>query len=74
MHSRFRALVAVALFSGAWQVQAQEDPHAYCAGAGWVPPGILDRPLPLRADTGNSTDVVTTSSDDARAYYLQGLN
>jgi tetratricopeptide (TPR) repeat protein len=74
MQSGFRALVAVALAVAALQAQAQEDPHAYCAGAGWVPPGILDRPLPLRANTGNSADEVTTSSSDARAYYLQGLN
>jgi tetratricopeptide (TPR) repeat protein len=74
MHSGFRALVAVALAAAAPQIQAQEDAHAYCAGAGWVPPGILDRPLPLRADTGNSVDEVTTSSEEARRYYLQGLN
>jgi tetratricopeptide (TPR) repeat protein len=64
-------LVWMAASAAAW---SQEDPHANCAAAGWVPPGILDRPLPLRADTGNSNDKVTTSSTDARAYYLQGLN
>jgi tetratricopeptide (TPR) repeat protein len=74
MHPGIRALVALALAAAAPQLQAQEDPHAYCAGAGWVPPGILDRPLPLRADTGNSVDAVTTSSEEARRYYLQGLN
>ena len=36
--------------------------------------GILDRPLPLRNATGNAADMVTTSSAEARAYYLQGLN
>jgi tetratricopeptide (TPR) repeat protein len=74
MHPGFRALVAAALAVATLQVQAQEDPHAYCAGAGWVPPGILDRPLPLRASTGNAADEVTTTSAAARAYYLQGLN
>ena len=39
-----------------------------------MPEGILERPLPLRTATGNSVDVVTTSSSEARAYYLQGLN
>jgi tetratricopeptide (TPR) repeat protein len=74
MRSGIRFLAAVALFVTALQAQAEEDPHANCAGGGWVPPGILGRPLPIRANTGNSKDVVTTSSDEARAYYLQGLN
>ncbi len=74
MRSGFRFCLVIALAAGSLQAQAQEDPHAFCAGAGWVPPGILDRPLPLRADTGNSKDLVTTSSEEARAYYLQGLN
>ena len=56
------------------QAWGQEDPHANCAMVGWVPEGILERPLPLRAATGNSADVVTTGSSEARAYYLQGLN
>jgi tetratricopeptide (TPR) repeat protein len=53
---------------------AQEDPHANCASMGWVPREILERPLPLRANTGNSADKVTTKSPDALAYYQQGLN
>jgi tetratricopeptide (TPR) repeat protein len=53
---------------------AQEDPHANCASMGWVPREILERPLPLRANTGNSADKVTTKSADALAYYQQGLN
>ena len=60
--------------SMAMQAWGQEDPHANCAMVGWVPEGILERPLPLRAATGNSVDAVTTSSSEARAYYLQGLN
>src|SRR5687767_7683322 len=73
MHTATRGFL-VSTLALALQLQAQEDPHAYCVGAGWVPPGILDRPLPLRANTGNSADEVTTSSDEARRYYLQGLN
>ncbi len=76
MGIRLRELTCVALASTSMAMQAwgQEDPHANCAMVGWVPEGILERPLPLRAATGNSVDAVTTSSSDARAYYLQGLN
>lgn len=63
--------IAALMTTQAW---SQDDPHANCAMIGWVPEGILERPLPLRATTGNSADVVTTSSSEARAYYLQGLN
>ncbi len=66
--------VALAATSMAMQAWSQEDPHANCASVGWVPEGILERPLPLRTATGNSVDAVTTSSSEARAYYLQGLN
>jgi tetratricopeptide (TPR) repeat protein len=68
------AYVALAATSMAMQAWGQEDPHANCAMVGWVPEGILERPLPLRTATGNSADAVTTSSSEARAYYLQGLN
>src|SRR5688572_26723807 len=64
-------LTSLSLASRAW---AQEDPHANCASIGWVPQEILERRLPLRTSTGNSADVVTTTSGEARDYYLQGLN
>ena len=66
--------VAVAAAAFATQASAQDDPHANCTAIGWVPQSVLERPVPLRVHTGNSTDVVTTSSAQARAYYLQGLN
>jgi tetratricopeptide (TPR) repeat protein len=54
---------------------AQDDPHAACTGpAGWVPREILDRPLPRRSGTGNSHEVVTTSSPEAQGFYDQGLD
>jgi len=67
-------LVALAAISVAMRAQAQEDSHANCASIGWVPQEILERPLPLRAVTGNANDPATTSSSEARAFYLQGLN
>ena len=69
-----KAVFILAATALATQAFAQDDPHAHCTAVGWVPQSILERPLPLRATTGNSTDVVTTSSAEARAYYLQGLN
>jgi tetratricopeptide (TPR) repeat protein len=65
------ALAAVALTTLAF---AQDDPHADCASMGWVPTEILERPLTLRAGTGNSLDVATTSSSEAQQFYRQGLN
>jgi tetratricopeptide (TPR) repeat protein len=75
MRIRIREITFVALAATvAMCAQAQEDPHANCASIGWVPQEILERPLPLRAVTGNANDPVTTSSGEARAFYLQGLN
>jgi len=75
MRIQIRGTIFVTLAAAlATQAFAQEDPHANCTTVGWVPQGILERPLPLRTATGNSADAVTTSSTEARAYYLQGLN
>jgi Tfp pilus assembly protein PilF len=56
------------------QTPVEEDPHAACAAVGWVPRDILERPVTLRANTGNANDAATTSSNEARTFYLQGLN
>ena len=74
MRIQFREVVFLAVAAMATCAWAQEDPHANCAAAGWVPPGILDRPLPLRTATGNASDPASTEIAAARAYYLQGLN
>jgi tetratricopeptide (TPR) repeat protein len=65
------AILALAMSTSAL---AQEDPHANCAAMGWVPREILERPVPLRAGTGNSLDSVTTRPLDALGPYRQGLN
>jgi hypothetical protein len=76
MRIQFRDVVFVAIIAalGTTQAWSQEDPHANCAMIGWVPEGILERPLPLRATTGNSADVVTTSSSEARLPSAKALN
>ena len=73
---RFREtiMVAAAAVATATAVFAQDDPHAACTTIGWAPPEVLQRPVPLRAGTGNSADAATTSSDEALLFYLQGLN
>lgn len=38
-----------------------------------VPPELLERPLPLRAGIGLAHDAVSTSSQEAQAFYDQGL-
>ncbi len=54
---------------------AQDDPHAACAAPpSYVPPELLERPVPLRKGVGNSHEVVTTKSKEAQAFYNQGLN
>jgi tetratricopeptide (TPR) repeat protein len=65
---------AIAALTMSTSLLAQEDPHANCAAMGWVPREILERPVTLRAGSGNSLDVATTSSSDALAFYRQGLN
>ncbi|HTE39213.1 MAG TPA: hypothetical protein VK629_00190 [Steroidobacteraceae bacterium] len=67
-------LAAVLALSLSTPLFAQEDEHAACAAVGWVPREILERPVVLRPSTGNSNDAVTTTSSEARSYYLQGLN
>ncbi|HEY7515705.1 MAG TPA: hypothetical protein VIC87_14560, partial [Vicinamibacteria bacterium] len=65
------AFVAASLLPAA---EAQEDPHAACAGpVGWVPREVLERPLPLRAGTGVAHEKVTTASPEAQAFYDQGI-
>jgi tetratricopeptide (TPR) repeat protein len=67
-------ILFIALLGVGPSALAQEDPHAACAATGWVPRQILDRPLPLRAGTGNAHEAVTTSSSEAQAFYDQGLS
>jgi hypothetical protein len=54
---------------------AQEDPHAACAAPpSYVPSDLLLRPVELRDGIGNSKELVTTQSQEAQAFYNQGLN
>jgi tetratricopeptide (TPR) repeat protein len=54
---------------------AQDDPHAACAAPpSYVPAELLERSLPLRPGVGNSHEKVSTSSEEAQAFYDQGLN
>ena len=40
---------------------------------GWVPREILQRPVTLRDGIGRINDPVTTSAQEAQAFYNQGL-
>ena len=73
------ALLVVTLFIGiptwASPAFAQDDPHAACAAPpSYVPAELLERPVALREGVGNSQEVVTTASEQAQAFYDQGLN
>ncbi|HEY7921828.1 MAG TPA: hypothetical protein VII62_01520 [Vicinamibacteria bacterium] len=59
--------------------QAADDPHAACTAVGWVPQGLLDKPVALREGSGAGRgrgqvhDPVTTASAEAQAFYDQGV-
>lgn len=74
-----RVVLAVALLAtllmGRGVVLAEEDPHAACAAPPtYIPPDLLERPVPLRQGIGNSHETVGTASKEAQAFYDQGLN
>ena len=74
---RFRfasLLVVTATGLSGTLLQGQDEPHAACAAAGWVPRQILERPVPLRAGVGNNREKVSTRSAEAQAFYNQGVN
>jgi len=76
----FRYVGQLAIFGicflgfGVAPVLAQHDSHEAHEVVGWVPREILDRPVSLRRDIGNLHEKVTTSSQEAQAFYDQGLN
>jgi tetratricopeptide (TPR) repeat protein len=51
--------------------KAQEHDHSQAWSS--IPAEILARPLPIRTGIGTSHEPVTTSSDQAQAYFDQGL-
>ena len=63
-------LAAVAVYPA--QLTAQTD-HSSHTSVGWVPRELLQRPITLREGIGKVNDVVTTSSEEAQAFYNQGL-
>jgi tetratricopeptide (TPR) repeat protein len=69
----FYALSILALALAFIPALAQEDPHAGHHAVGWVPRGLLERPVPLRDGIGSVREEVTTSSKQAEAFYHQGL-
>ncbi len=70
-------LIALPLPASA-QVSA-DDPHAACAAVGYVPKGLLEKPVALRDGNGagrgpgQSHDPATTASAEAQAFYDQGV-
>jgi tetratricopeptide (TPR) repeat protein len=74
IHLRECLALALIALSIATPTLGEEDPHAACTTMGWVPPEVLQRSVPLREGTGNTTDTATTSSNEALLFYRQGLN
>src|SRR4030095_13180829 len=52
---------------------AQDDPHAACAGIGWVPKEILERPVGLRQGIGLAHEALPTAAAPVQALHDQGL-
>jgi tetratricopeptide (TPR) repeat protein len=73
------ALLLAGLSPASSLAQAPADPHAACTAVGWVPQGLLDKPVALREGTGAGRgrgqvhDAVTTASAEAQALYDQGV-
>src|SRR5216684_2015903 len=55
-------------------VLAQHEGHEAHEVIGWVPQEILERPVSLRRGIGNVHAKVTTKSEQAQAFYDQGLD
>jgi protein-disulfide isomerase len=55
-------------------VLAQHEGHEAPEVIGWVPQEILERPVSLRRGIGNIHAKVTTASQQAQAFYDQGLD
>jgi tetratricopeptide (TPR) repeat protein len=78
-----RVMAAALLWAGLLPAlsfaQAADDPHAACTAVGWVPQGLLDKPVALREGSGAGRgpgqvhDPVTTASPEAQAFYDQGV-
>ena len=76
MNYRFlrRLLLPILLLMFCFRLaNSQDDPHAGHQAVGYVPRAILERPVPLRKGTGTVHEAVTTSSQQAQAFYDQGL-
>src|SRR5262245_398710 len=54
-------------------VSAEEDPHAACAGIGWVPREVLDRPVRLHTSIGRAWEALPGASGEVQALHNQGL-
>ena len=73
------ALLLAGLSPASPLAQPADDPHAACTAVGWVPQGLLDKPVALREGTGAGRgrgqvhDPVTTASAEAQAFYDQGV-
>ena len=72
-------VVAVAVVAPAFAQTDADDPHAACAAVGYVPAGLLGKPVTLREGTGagpgpgQAHEAVTTASPEAQAFYDQGI-
>jgi tetratricopeptide (TPR) repeat protein len=50
-----------------------DDPHAHHGAVGYIPREVLERPLTLRVGIGKVNEPVSTKSQEAQAFYNQGV-
>jgi protein-disulfide isomerase/Tfp pilus assembly protein PilF len=55
-------------------LRAQHASHEAHENVGWIPRDILEHPVSLRHDIGNVHEKVSTASNEAQAFYDQGVN
>jgi tetratricopeptide (TPR) repeat protein len=70
---RFVLIVAVSCASAIRSLPAPQAGHEGHHGTSPVPREILERPVALRSGIGTLREKVTTSSQEAQAFYDQGL-
>src|ERR1041385_4674335 len=69
--TRTTAKVICSLFLFTTSAPAQDSHFGHSPPR--VPPDVLTRPLPIRDGIGKAHDTVSTSSEEAQAFYDQGL-
>jgi tetratricopeptide (TPR) repeat protein len=67
------ASLTILIFLAVGSITAQEVSHDGHAHIGWLPAGILERPVSQQQGIGKIHEAVSTKSREAQSFYDQGL-